>query len=83
LRSIPVVPQLITFGSYILPGLGSMDLNQRLVFSNFILGDEWGPSLPTYGAIWKYVGTATLYAFFYISAILSFGVALFRSRELS
>jgi hypothetical protein len=79
-----IVRGLITLISYLLPALGSLDLNQRLVFSNFLLGnEEWQPSLPTYGMIWKYVATSVLYAFFYISSILSFGIALFRTRELS
>lgn len=75
---------IIGFIAYLLPGLSLLDLNQRLVFSNFMLGkDDWGPGMPTYGVIWNYVGLAAVYAVFYIGAVLSFGVALFRSRELS
>ena len=84
----PELPSVVrgTIGvfSYLLPGLSFLDLNQRLVFSNFVLGEnDWAPNMPTYGLIWKYVGLSAAYSLFYITAILSFGVALFRSRELS
>ncbi len=73
--------------TYVLPGLGLLDLNQRLIFGNYLLGkQDWannGGSLPSYGAIWQYVGISCVYAVFYIGAALSFGMALFRSRELT
>ncbi|HEY4328344.1 MAG TPA: ABC transporter permease [Phycisphaerae bacterium] len=69
----------------LLPGLTILDLNQRLVFSNYILNEnkDWAAGLPTYGLIWQYVGVALIYSLFYIAGILSFGIALFRSRELT
>ncbi len=79
----PAVRGIIGFLSYLLPGLGALDINQRLVFSNFNLSADVGSNVPTYGLIWKYVGTACVYSIFYIAAILSFGIALFRSRELT
>ena len=79
-----VVRAVINFFAHILPSLNNLDLNQRLIFSNYILNDsDWAPSMPTYGMIWQYVGVAVLYSLFYIAAILSFGVALFRTRELT
>jgi hypothetical protein len=78
---------IATVLAYLLPGLSLMDLNQRLVFGDYILSKkEWdlaGGSLPTYGQMWQYVGIACVYAVFYIGASLSFGMALFRSRELT
>jgi ABC-type transport system involved in multi-copper enzyme maturation permease subunit len=68
----------------ILPGLSFLDLNQRLVFGDYNYGNErFIPGLPNYAQIWQYVAFATLYAALYISAALSFGVALFRTRELT
>ena len=70
--------------AYLLPGLSELDLNQRLIFSNYMLGKgAWEPGMPSYGQIWQYVGLAGVYAVFYIAAVLSFGVGLFRSRELA
>ena len=73
--------------AYMLPSLGLLDLNQRLVFGDFAYGarDRTVTSLglPTYGTIWQYVGLSTVYAVFYITAALSLGMALFRSRELT
>jgi ABC-type transport system involved in multi-copper enzyme maturation permease subunit len=75
--------------SYVLPGLSVLDLNQRLVFGNYVLGNhdlyyEATPGIiPTYGDIWQYVGLAAVYSMFYIGAALSLGMALFRSRELT
>ncbi|MGN6370928.1 MAG: ABC transporter permease subunit [Phycisphaerae bacterium] len=77
---------VVTAVAHLLPGLSLMDLSQRLVYGNFNYGDKrfWaGGNTPTYGAIWQYVGIATAYAAFYVSGILSFGVALFRTRELT
>lgn len=79
-----VVRAIINFMGHILPSLNSLDLNQRLIFSDYILGEkDWAASLPTYGLIWRYVAVAVVYSLCYISAILSFGVALFRTRELT
>jgi ABC-2 family transporter protein len=71
--------------SHLLPGLSLLDLNQRLVYGNFNYGDKnfWTRNTPTYGQIWEYVGISTAYALFYVSGILSFGIALFRTRELT
>ncbi len=70
--------------TYLLPGLTLLDLNQRLIYGNYILGNaDWAPAQPTYGLIWQYVGFAAIYSLFYIGAALSFGVAMFRSRELT
>jgi len=71
--------------AHLLPGLSLMDLSQRLVYGNFNYGDKqfWARATPTYGDIWQYVGIATAYAVFYVSGILSFGVAMFRTRELT
>jgi ABC-type Na+ efflux pump permease subunit len=76
----------LTIGAlaYLLPGLSLLDLNQRLIFSSYLLGREIGPlGTPTYAQIWQYVGITVVYSTFYIAAMLSFGVAMFRSRELS
>jgi hypothetical protein len=69
--------------SSVLPGLGYLDLNQRLVYGNFNYGMWDYPGLPSYGQIWQYVGVAGVYSMFYIAAALSFGIALFRTRELT
>jgi ABC-type transport system involved in multi-copper enzyme maturation permease subunit len=77
---------IVTAIAHLLPGLSLMDLSQRLVYGNFNYGDKrfWaGGNTPSYGDIWAYVGIATAYAVFYISGVLSFGVALFRTRELT
>jgi len=73
----------ITAFSGILPGLSLLDLNQRLVYSNFSYGEHTFPGFPSYTQIWQYVATAAAYAVFYIAAALSFGIALFRTRELT
>jgi ABC-type transport system involved in multi-copper enzyme maturation permease subunit len=70
----------------ILPGLSQLDLNQRLVFGQYSLGSKdrlYGFGLPTYSDIWQYVALAGVYSLFYIAAALCFGMALFRSRELT
>jgi ABC-type transport system involved in multi-copper enzyme maturation permease subunit len=78
------VRQAIGLLAYLLPGLGDLDLNQRLVFGDFALREgSRMPGQPTYAQIWQYVGLAGAYAVVYIGAVLSFGVGLFRSRELS
>ena len=70
--------------AHLLPGLSQLDLSQRLVYGNFNYGDQFiARNTPTYGYIWEYVGIATAYAAFYIAGVLSFGVALFRTRELT
>jgi ABC-type transport system involved in multi-copper enzyme maturation permease subunit len=70
--------------SYLLPALSDMDLNQRLVFGEYALRSaDQMRGQPTYAQIWQYVGLAGAYAVVYIGAVLSFGVGLFRSRELS
>jgi len=77
---------IVTGIAHLLPGLSLMDLSQRLVYGNFNYGDKkfWARgNVPTYGDIWSYVGIATTYAVFYISGVLSFGIALFRTRELT
>jgi ABC-type transport system involved in multi-copper enzyme maturation permease subunit len=84
----PELPALvrgfISLLAYLLPGLSDLDLNQRLIFSNFMLGKgTWEPGMPYYSQIWQYVGLAGVYSVFYIAAVLSFGVGLFRSRELA
>jgi ABC-type transport system involved in multi-copper enzyme maturation permease subunit len=74
----------ISLLAYLLPGLSDLDLNQRLIFSNYRLGqDAWSAGTPSYAQIWQYVGLAGAYAVFYIAAVLAFGVGLFRSRELA
>jgi ABC-type transport system involved in multi-copper enzyme maturation permease subunit len=71
--------------AHLLPGLSLLDLNQRLVYGNFNYGDKdfWTRNTPSYGQIWEYVGISTAYAAFYVSGVLSFGIALFRTRELT
>jgi ABC-type transport system involved in multi-copper enzyme maturation permease subunit len=74
--------------TYLLPGLSLLDLNQRLVFGNYLYGKtDWaleaGIPLPSYSQIWAYVGMAAVYTLFYVAAALSLGMALFRSRELT
>jgi ABC-type transport system involved in multi-copper enzyme maturation permease subunit len=90
-RDLPGILAAITnILAYLLPSLGLLDLNQRLVFGVYIYGsnDPTIPAgasagLPTYGQIWRYVGLSSVYALFYIGAALSLGMALFRSRELT
>ena len=84
----PELPAVVRHGvgalAYILPGLGDLDLNQRLVFGDYALRSaDQLRGQPTYVQIWQYVGLAAVYAVVYIGAVLSFGVGLFRSRELS
>ncbi len=75
---------MVSAVAHLLPGLSLLDLSQRLVYGNFNYGDKFiARNTPSYGDIWAYVGIATAYAVFYISGILSFGVALFRTRELT
>ena len=76
---------IVTAVAHLLPGLSLLDLSQRLVYGNFNYGDKFiaGGNTPSYGDIWQYVGIATAYAAFYIGGVLSFGVALFRTRELT
>ena len=71
--------------SHLLPGLSLLDLNQRLVYGNFNYGDKnfWTRNTPSYWEIWEYVGISTAYATFYVAGILSFGIAMFRMRELT
>jgi hypothetical protein len=70
--------------AYLLPGLTQLDLNQRLIFGNYSLGaNDWAPNTPTYGAIWRYVALSGTYTVLYVGAVLSFGVAMFRNRELT
>ena len=82
--------------SSVLPHLSAFDLNQRLIYGQFVtagdvsqlaIGDmashKAAAELPTWTQIWLYVGKATVYAVLYIGAALSAGVALFRTRELS
>jgi ABC-type transport system involved in multi-copper enzyme maturation permease subunit len=82
----PELPAAVRHGiqllAYLLPGLSDLDLNQRLIFSDYAL-HEGSPGEPTYAQIWQYVGLAGAYAIVYIGAVLSFGVGLFRTRELS
>ena len=79
-----VVRHTIGFLAYLLPGLSDLDLNQRLVFGDIALRQGTRmPGQPTYAQIWQYVGVAAVYSVVYIGAVLSFGVGLFRSRELS
>jgi ABC-2 family transporter protein len=71
--------------SYVLPGLGLLDISQRLVYGDYNYGDNmfYIRGIPSYSDIWQYVGLATAYSALYISAALSFGIALFRNRELT
>jgi ABC-type Na+ efflux pump permease subunit len=89
-RDLPaIVAGLATIFGYLLPSLGLLDLNQRLVFGDYIYGAHdptlaaGTPGFPTYAQIWQYVGVSTLYALFYIGSALALGMALFRSRELT
>ena len=78
------VHALVAAITAILPGLSNLDLNQRLVFGDFNLGNtRIVAGLPSYGQIWAYVAFSAAYAAMYISAALCFGIALFRTRELS
>jgi ABC-type transport system involved in multi-copper enzyme maturation permease subunit len=75
---------LVSVVAGILPGLSFLDLNQRLVFGDYNYGTERViPGLPSYSEIWAYVAFAAGYSVLYISAARSFGVALFRTRELT
>ncbi len=71
--------------SHLLPGLSLMDLNQRLVYGDFNYGEValWRGNTPSYGEIWQYVGISAVYAAFYVAGILSLGIAMFRTRELT
>jgi len=78
------VQTVVSLFAYLLPGLTQLDLNQRLIFGGYSLGaNDWAPNTPTYGAIWRYVALAGTYTVLYVGAVLSFGVAMFRTRELS
>jgi ABC-type transport system involved in multi-copper enzyme maturation permease subunit len=75
---------IISLIAGILPGLSYLDLNQRLVFGNYTYGTVDEPTnLPSYSQIWQYAAVAAVYSMLYIGAALSFGIALFRTRELS
>jgi ABC-type transport system involved in multi-copper enzyme maturation permease subunit len=81
------VAALTNLIAYLLPSLGLLDLNPRLVYGDFAYGTRdktvTALGLPTYATIWQYVGLSSVYAIFYITAALSLGMALFRSRELT
>ena len=78
------IQTVVSLFAYLLPGLTQLDLNQRLIFGSFSVGaNDWAPNTPTYGAIWRYVALAGTYTVLYVGAVLSFGVAMFRTRELS
>lgn len=74
---------LLTGLSYLLPSLGNLDLNQRLIYGNYNLGKEYVRDLPSYSQIWSYVALAGAYSILYISGAISFAMALFRNRELT
>ena len=75
---------VVTAIAHLLPGLSLMYLSQRLLYGNFNYGYQFlARNTPNYADIWAYVGIATTYAVFYVSGILSFGIALFRTRELT
>jgi ABC-type transport system involved in multi-copper enzyme maturation permease subunit len=74
---------LVTAISYLLPSLGNLDLNQRLIYGNYNFGKEYIRDLPTYSQIWSYVALAAAYSILYISGAISFAMALFRNRELT
>lgn len=74
---------LASIVAHLLPGLGFMDLNQRLLYGQYNYKGENIAGLPSYGQIWQYTVMAGVYALLYISAVISFGIAAFRTRELS
>ena len=75
---------IAAFIAHILPGLSLLDLNQRLIYGQFTLGNsDFVLGQPTYAQIWQYTGMAFIYAILYAGSALSFGVALFRTRELT
>jgi len=68
----------------VLPALGTLDISSRLLYGQYTLGSEEPINgVPTYAQIWQYVGMSALYAIIYIGAALSFGIAAFRTRELT
>jgi ABC-type transport system involved in multi-copper enzyme maturation permease subunit len=70
--------------AHLLPGLGFLDLNQRLLFGQYTLrGEDPIPGVPSYSQIWQYTSLACVYAVLYITGVISFGIAAFRNRELS
>ncbi len=74
---------LATILAHLLPGLGFMDLNQRLLFGQYNYGTEAVEGIPSYSQIWQYTALACVYAMLYISAVISFAIAAFRTRELT
>jgi ABC-type transport system involved in multi-copper enzyme maturation permease subunit len=69
--------------AHLLPGLGFLDLNQRLLFGQYTLrGEDPIAGVPTYSQIWQYTALAGTYALLYITGVISFGIAAFRNREL-
>lgn len=86
---------LVRWLSGLLPHLSAFDLNQRLIYGQYLTAGDWAMftgsneeaelfrKLPTWSQIWQYVGMAGLYAALYIGAVLSWAVALFRTRQLS
>ena len=74
---------IVKFGAKLLPSLGLLDINQRLIYGNYNLGKEMIVGLPGYDQIWGYVGQSGLYTVLYIGAALCLAVGLFRTRELS
>jgi ABC-type transport system involved in multi-copper enzyme maturation permease subunit len=79
----PPFHSIAMIAAHLLPDLGALDLNQRLIFGQFNYGDrDYVAGLPSYSQIWSYTSVSILYAFLYITAVLSFGIAAFRTREL-
>ncbi len=81
----PVLRGFAYIVSLVLPYLENFDLKPLAVLrplavpgTNF----EGAPNMITLGNIWGYVGISTLYAVFYASFALAFGMYLFSTREL-
>jgi len=70
-------------GAYLLPFLSHFDLDQRLIYGTYTLGDEYLPNTPSFGQIWGYVAAAAVYAVAYSLGAIGLASALFRKRELA
>jgi ABC-type Na+ efflux pump permease subunit len=71
--------------SLVLPYLENFDLKPLAVLRPIAVPGtsyENATNMITLGNIWSYVGISTLYAFFYATFALAFGMYLFRTREL-
>jgi ABC-type transport system involved in multi-copper enzyme maturation permease subunit len=70
--------------SLILPYLENFDLRQLTIYRSIKTAEPWisDPNAVSLGAIWSFMGGATVYAIAYTALALSVGLLLFHNREL-